>query len=583
YSLPQVSAVYAQQGTVSEQIRGSGSVEAAESYEVKFDQTREVKTVAVKAGQEVKAGDLLFEFADAESADLVAAQDALAALELEYKDMLLDASDTSKYASEYAEIERKRQELSELKEQLIAAENKEDPLSIALDAYKTAKEQSESLAKEKEKYSSQLSSVSAGGDMLDLDKAYYDKMTAATTAVENAEKAAEEAQKKYDKLSAEAAESDGYETEYRSKQRAIRDKQVELDEAYAALYQSDLNDENRPALSAAVTRCQNDLNDLMADLADLQKKSTSNLIVRTKLKSAEGEVSKTQKELSAAKDKLNTVSREIKLELKNKIDSVDAKLTAVNIKLAEAETAKADAEAAGLLTATQLKAKITETENNLETLESTLETTLSKDKISDEKALLRIEAKEKEIEKQQAKVDKLKSESFDAKVTAKMGGIVSSVNVTAGSTAEAQTILAVINVSDSGYIVSFPVKKEQAAKVRVGDKAEITSWYWGNDFSATLAEIRADTQNPQTQKTLVFKVQGSDITTGQTITLSMGSKGQPYSCTVPNNAVREDSNGKFVLVMESKSSPFGNRYKAVRYDIEVLAKDDSHSAVNGLA
>jgi len=34
--------------------------------------------------------------------------------------------------------------------------------------------------------------------------------------------------------------------------------------------------------------------------------------------------------------------------------------------------------------------------------------------------------------------------------------------------------------------------------------------------------------------------------------------------------------------MEAKSSPLGNRYKAVRYDIEVLAKDDNNTAVNGL-
>ena len=163
-----------------------------------------------------------------------------------------------------------------------------------------------------------------------------------------------------------------------------------------------------------------------------------------------------------------------------------------------------------------------------------------------------------------------------------MGGTVESVSVTAGSEVAAGTVAAVISVSDLGYTVSFSVKNDQAKKVKVGDKAEITSWYWGDSFSATLSEVKTDTTNPQTQKTLVFNVTGSDISTGQTITLSMGSKGQPYSAVVPNAAVREDSNGKFVLVMEAKSSPLGNRYKAVRYDIEVLAKDDNNTAVNGL-
>ena len=154
--------------------------------------------------------------------------------------------------------------------------------------------------------------------------------------------------------------------------------------------------------------------------------------------------------------------------------------------------------------------------------------------------------------------------------------------MTSGSKVDAGTTAAVINVSDMGYVVEFAVKTEQAKKVRVGDKAEITSWYWGDNFSATLSEIRPDTANPQSQKILVFNVSGSDISTGQTITLSMGSKGQSYNAVIPNSAVGEDSNGKFVLVMESKSSPLGNRYKAVRYDVNVIVKDDNNSAVEGL-
>ena len=46
--------------------------------------------------------------------------------------------------------------------------------------------------------------------------------------------------------------------------------------------------------------------------------------------------------------------------------------------------------------------------------------------------------------------------------------------------------------------------------------------------------------------------------------------------------MREDNNGKFVLVVEAKSSPLGNRYIARRYDVEVLASDDTNSAVSGL-
>ena len=61
----------------------------------------------------------------------------------------------------------------------------------------------------------------------------------------------------------------------------------------------------------------------------------------------------------------------------------------------------------------------------------------------------------------------------------------------------------------------------------------------------------------------------------------MGQKSANYDLIVPNSAIREDNNGKFVLVVESKSSPLGNRYIATRYDVEVLASDDTKSAVTG--
>ena len=49
---------------------------------------------------------------------------------------------------------------------------------------------------------------------------------------------------------------------------------------------------------------------------------------------------------------------------------------------------------------------------------------------------------------------------------------------------------------------------------------------------------------------------------------------------VPNSAVREDKNGKFILIVESRNSPLGNRYIATRVDVEVLATDDLNTAIS---
>lgn len=583
YTLPQVSAVYVNQGTISEQIRGSGTVEAAESYEVKFDQTRTVKSVAVKTGQTINAGDTLFELEDSDSDELTQAQKDLEDKELDYKKAVLAQSDSSKYQSDYLEIQKAEKELSELQAKYQAALAGTDPLSSALNDYNSLKSRSDKLTKEKEDLNNQLSAVNAdtSDDMINLTGEYYDTLRADKDRVTELEKKVETAQSDYDELSKDVGADTDYASKIEETRKSIESATVELNQLYISLYNAKADDDTT-SISASIATKSLEIDQLQRDLSNYLAKSTTSGVLKTKLKNAESTLNKAKKNLNSAKDTLSNDVRTIKLEIKAKLDKVTAELDDVTLKLTNAGTAKDDATAAGYLSASQLELKISEQKDTVDNLYAALEIKKQTDSVTNESNQLDLEAKKKDIERQKEKVEKLKSEAFDAVVTAKMGGTVESVSVTAGSEVAAGTVAAVISVSDLGYTVSFSVKNDQAKKVKVGDKAEITSWYWGDSFSATLSEVKTDTANPQTQKTLVFNVTGSDISTGQTITLSMGSKGQPYSAVVPNAAVREDSNGKFVLVMEAKSSPLGNRYKAVRYDIEVLAKDDNNTAVNGL-
>lgn len=583
YTLPQVSAVYVNQGTISEQIRGSGTVEAAESYEVKFDQTRTVKSVAVKTGQTINAGDTLFELEDSDSDELTQAQKDLEDKELDYKKAVLAQSDSSKYQSDYLEIQKAEKELSELQAKYQAALAGTDPLSSALNDYNSLKSRSDKLTKEKEDLNNQLSAVNAdtSDDMINLTGEYYDTLRADKDRVTELEKKVETAQADYDELSKDVGADTDYASKIEETRKSIESATVELNQLYISLYNAKADDDTT-SISASIATKSLEIDQLQRDLSNYLAKSTTSGVLKTKLKNAESTLNKAKKNLNSAKDTLSNDVRSIKLEIKVKLDKVTAELDDVTLKLTNAGTAKDDATAAGYLSASQLELKISEQKDTVDNLYAALEIKKQTDSVTNESNQLDLEAKKKDIERQKGKVEKLKSEAFDAVVTAKMGGTVESVSVTAGSEVAAGTVAAVISVSDLGYTVSFSVKNDQAKKVKVGDKAEITSWYWGDSFSATLSEVKTDTANPQTQKTLVFNVTGSDISTGQTITLSMGSKGQPYSAVVPNAAVREDSNGKFVLVMEAKSSPLGNRYKAVRYDIEVLAKDDNNTAVNGL-
>ena len=166
----------------------------------------------------------------------------------------------------------------------------------------------------------------------------------------------------------------------------------------------------------------------------------------------------------------------------------------------------------------------------------------------------------------------------DAVITAKVAGTVTSVECSAGDKKMKDDVLCTIEVPDQGYTMSFSVTNEQASRLRIGDQATVSNFYWGNEVVATLSSIKTDPKKAQSNKLLTFDLEGN-VTSGSELTISVGQKSANYDTIIPSSAIRTDTNGTFVLKVEAKNSPLGNRYIARRVPVEVLANDDNNSAV----
>ncbi|MBO4981729.1 MAG: HlyD family efflux transporter periplasmic adaptor subunit [Lachnospiraceae bacterium] len=193
---------------------------------------------------------------------------------------------------------------------------------------------------------------------------------------------------------------------------------------------------------------------------------------------------------------------------------------------------------------------------------------------------LNLESLYKAVTDAKEEVDKELEKSVDAVVTAEISGTVTRINAVAGKEVSAAEAVAVLQPEGKGYTMSFSVTNDQAKRLSVGDVADIVNSWRYEDVKVTLSGIKPDTADPGQKKLLTFDVTGS-VTPGQSLSISVGQKSANYDLIVPNSAIREDNNGKFVLIVESKSSPLGNRYVATRVDVEVLASDDTQSAVRG--
>ncbi|MCQ2523650.1 MAG: HlyD family efflux transporter periplasmic adaptor subunit [Lachnospiraceae bacterium] len=177
--------------------------------------------------------------------------------------------------------------------------------------------------------------------------------------------------------------------------------------------------------------------------------------------------------------------------------------------------------------------------------------------------------------------DEAKEKASNVQITSPVSGVVLSTSKVAGETTESGEEVASIQLAGKGFTLSFAVTKDQARYISVGDEAEVTNSYWYTDVHAKITSIKTDPQDPQAGKKVTFQLEG-DITNGQSLTLTAGKRTANYDFIVPNSAIREDNNGKFVLRIKSKSTPLGNRYIAERVDVTVIAEDDTHSAVNGV-
>lgn len=526
YSLVEVSTQQVTSGQITSKVRGSGSVEASESYSVTIEETRKIATVNVKKDAEVATGDLLFTLEDTDSDELDAAKKSLNEAQAAYESAVLTAGIT---VAERQSIEAgKGSSLTQKQNEIAAANQRVKDAQAAVDAAQASVD----------KIKAQIDAVS--------------NSTADTTAEEkavlDAEKKNSEAQ---DSLtSAESAYTpvkSAYDTALsglQSAQSTYDEAKTDYDAAEKA-YKADASKKDaRDAAELAMNKAQAKVNTAQSTFNTCQ----------ANLNKVQGSYDSAK---SAATDSKNALSNaNYNLSVKKLTGTNTAEANNLQAQLNTATAALTDANTA-LTSATNDQKKVT-------------------DKISGE---VTIASAYKTMTDLQEEVAKLQAKSIGTEITSPISGTVTDIAVTAGTTVNANDVMMTIQPENKAYVLQFSVTENQAKKVRVGDTAEVLNNWYGNDVSAVVSAIRKDPQN-RSNSIIICEMKG-DVSVGDSYTLSIGEQSSNYDTIVPTSAIREDSNGKFILIIESKSTPLGNRYYARRVDVDVITSDDTKSAVTG--
>lgn len=527
HSLPEVATKYVQSGSITSKIRGSGVVESGDPYVVEIPSQyvgRKVTGISYRVGDKVEKGAVLFTLAEGDGAELQAAKEALELArnaldnaQEAYDNAILTATITS------ADINSANANISASAYRKMIT-NKQDELNAAKDKVTPLEQAVAQLEQAITDCNAQIGFEERQNGL-------------AVSKVSTAQTVQTQAQ------NAQASASDGV----TAAQDARDGIQAEMD-ALDAAYDSDPDREvNYP----------NYEEDRAGIIARLEKADEALAGKKAALAKADEALSKANKDLAAA------VKEQEAREASSSINNI-------NKVKAEYEVSKYSYEKQR----DAARAEVDRIQNELNDLISMIGDVSNLQSLQDN-----VNSAKKIVEEKRQKVEELSGENSGSEVISEIAGTITSINVTSGKTIESRDVM-VLQPEGQGYFMSFSVSNDQAKTVSVGDKASlVNSWYY-NDMDITLTSIKPDRTDPAKNKLLTFSIEG-DVMVGQSLNVSVGQKNQNYELIVPNSAVRSDNNGDYVLIVESKSSPLGNRYIATRVDVTVLAKDDTQSAISG--
>lgn len=535
-SLAEITTESATSGKLTERIRGSGLVESNQSYDVKIDGNKIIDTIMIKTGQEVKKGDVLFTVGTEDSEELETAQASLIALELEYQKALLTTPED--YTAENQAISNAREDLNAAIAKRNNAIANSDSAQQSLYDYNSNKNELTRKTKIFDKLQSTIIAIDSN-DYASASVEYIGNLIFLYDAYSKAE--------------------EDYNTAYALYTQMLTGKPSE-------------NPSESPTENYTDTTSDTD----NGSQDSTQEPTTTPTPDNDTLEALKADADAKRAVRDTALDEYNNNKAEIRNDLMNQLYSIESDIDSLNEQIANYESSQGSDSAMSI---EQYDEDIRVKQNALEELIVTLNKTKNENDLQNKTNTLEIEAKKKEIDNLNKKIEKIKQENSITEIKSEYSGIVSSISAKIGEETVPDVPVAVIDIAEEGYTVELTVEAEKTKKIKKGIEAEVVN-NWNGDITAVLTDIKNDTKANSKNKILKFSVTG-DVSTGTMIDLSIPCGSGSYDTIVPKSAVYKDSKGSFVLIVNSKSSPLGNRYYAKRVDVEVLASDEISSAVQG--
>jgi len=566
FSLTKVSAQWPQWGTISVSNKATGTVEAVKTVNIKAFDSRKVDQVFVFDYYEVVEGDVLLTLVPiTQSDELDGLKRELEEKELQryYDDkMPVHAPD---YSSFEDMIESAQTALTEAKTALSNAQNKSTIVSTAQTTVTT----SGALIIKLESEIEALSTAKANLEQ-ELSEAEYAKQYDLPVAIAELEQECEDAV-----APLELERTEAVTLKEQERDDALDILEQDLADAQAALDAVPEGDDDSveqaevdrltAEIATVTTQYQGEIDAIIAqyqveiDAVNAQYQAEINVLkaqYQAQIDQLKADITRTDSQMSSKSTQLVSEQK--------KLDEAQAKL-------AEAET---------YLTVAEAEKALSKAEKNLQQSKTALSDQKQIDWINADKAKKQREEEDKSMQDLRDKIAALEKNLSITEILAPISGQLSNFSIVPGQDIMKDEILGTIINMSGGYKADFIYTTEQARRMSVGMQLNVNS-YMADRVIVT--RILPNPSDPRNSRIVSTSIEGENVWVGGTIDVTFDDYNQSYECMVPNSAIHEDSSGKFVYVLTTKSGPLGERHIASKVSVEILATDGRNSALDPAA
>ena len=166
----------------------------------------------------------------------------------------------------------------------------------------------------------------------------------------------------------------------------------------------------------------------------------------------------------------------------------------------------------------------------------------------------------------------------EGRVTAPVQGVVTNISILTGDFTTEGTAMRLSDTSQGSRLTAL-VDKSNEKYVSKGSQVNIS--VPGSQEKITDYTVTSVTENEEdpTLLELVIDMPDGRLETGTRAEIEIVQRSENYSAVIPLQALHEEQNGYFVLVMEEEQGVMGKELVAKRYEVKVQDKNSTNAAL----